>query len=226
MDSELSRLRLRNNELESENKLTKDELHRTRQLLDHDREASLRYVQEIDTLQRKYAEQIMELQGMLNQTDQARTELEAQVMAGRQREEDFHTAFSKAKDQSDARERQFVETKRKWEQERGTLERSILQEKEQRVHSEEARQQAEHMLDRMMAEIDRIKEAERRRREQEEGIRTLLAENNKRIDDVRVQEEKCRIMNMESVQLFAQWQKDYFSAKTSEEAELEQYFLA
>jgi hypothetical protein len=31
------------------------------QLLDHDREASLRYVQEIDSLQRKYAEQIMEL---------------------------------------------------------------------------------------------------------------------------------------------------------------------
>jgi hypothetical protein len=27
-------------------------------------------------------------------------------------------------------------------------------------------------------------------------------------------------------QLFTQWQKDFFSAKTSEEAELEQYFLA
>jgi hypothetical protein len=35
------------------------------QLLDHDREASLRYVQEIDSLQRKYAEQIMELRTCL-----------------------------------------------------------------------------------------------------------------------------------------------------------------
>jgi hypothetical protein len=33
----------RNHEIESELKLTKDELARTRQLLDHDREASLRY---------------------------------------------------------------------------------------------------------------------------------------------------------------------------------------
>ena len=39
-----------------------------------------RYVQEIDSLQRKYAEQIMELQGMLNQSDQVKRELEAQVM--------------------------------------------------------------------------------------------------------------------------------------------------
>ena len=36
-------------------------------------------MQEIDSLQRKYAEQIMELQSMLNQSDQVRRELEAQV---------------------------------------------------------------------------------------------------------------------------------------------------
>lgn len=116
-----------------------------------------------------------------------------------------------------------------------------LTEKEARVQSEEARQAAEHMLDKMMSEIERIKEAERRRREQEENIRcegysvwglvflgprlgwvdafmefvevlnfcprartrvrVLLTENNKRINEVRIQEERCRGMNIESVQV-------------------------
>ncbi len=78
-DAEVLRLRSRVNDLENDVRMTRDELGRTRQLLDHDREASLSYVREIDTLQKKYSEQIVELQGLLNQSEKAHRELEMQV---------------------------------------------------------------------------------------------------------------------------------------------------
>ena len=78
-DAEVMRLRSRVNDLENDLKMTRDELGRTRQLLDHDREASLSYVREIDTLQKKYSEQIVELQSLLNQSEKVRRELEIQV---------------------------------------------------------------------------------------------------------------------------------------------------
>ncbi len=78
-DAEVLRLRSRVNDLENDVRMTRDELGRTRQLLDHDREASLSYVREIDTLQKKYSEQIVELQGLLNQSEKVRRELEMQV---------------------------------------------------------------------------------------------------------------------------------------------------
>jgi hypothetical protein len=55
------------------------QLQRTRSLLDSDKMSSMRYVKEIDSVQRKNTDQIMELQGMLNQSEQARRELEMQV---------------------------------------------------------------------------------------------------------------------------------------------------
>ena len=82
-DSEVLRLRSRVNDLENDLRMTRDELGRTRQLLDHDREASLSYVREIDTLQKKYSEQIIELQSLLNQSEKIRRELELQVCLGR-----------------------------------------------------------------------------------------------------------------------------------------------
>ena len=78
-DAEVLRLRSRVNDLENDLRMARDELGRTRQLLDHDREASLSYVREIDTLQKKYSEQIVELQSLLGQSEKVRRELEMQV---------------------------------------------------------------------------------------------------------------------------------------------------
>jgi hypothetical protein len=59
--------------------ICKDELSRTKALLEQDKAASMRYVKEIDVLQRKNAEQVMQLQALLNQSEQARRDLEIQV---------------------------------------------------------------------------------------------------------------------------------------------------
>jgi hypothetical protein len=80
-DAEALRLRSRIKDLENDVRMTRDELSRTRQLLHHDRGASLKYVREIDTLQKNYSEQIVELQGLLNQSEKVRHELEIQACA-------------------------------------------------------------------------------------------------------------------------------------------------
>ena len=221
-DAEVMRLRSQVNDLENDLKMTKDELGRTRQLLDHDREASLSYVREIDTLQKKYSEQIVELQSLLNQSEKVRRELEIQVRHstfaplipwncsictpfeprrrwrwmlisytcarplasaifhlpllalasalasgcrtvglggsppptlitrlrlgqvnnGRAREEEFHEAFRRAKEQAEAREQYYADLKRKVEMDRGGMERVLQQEREARVQADLARQQA------------------------------------------------------------------------------------
>ena len=71
--------RARSTGVEGEIEICKDELSRTKALLEQDKAASMRYVKEIDVLQRKNAEQVMQLQGLLNQSEQARRELEIQV---------------------------------------------------------------------------------------------------------------------------------------------------
>jgi hypothetical protein len=64
---------------EGDIEICKDELSRTKALLEQDKAASMRYVKEIDVLQRKNAEQVMQLQALLNQSEQARRDLEIQV---------------------------------------------------------------------------------------------------------------------------------------------------
>jgi hypothetical protein len=64
---------------EGEIEICKDELSRTKALLEQDKAVSMRYVKEIDVLQRKNADQVMQLQALLNQSEQARRDLEIQV---------------------------------------------------------------------------------------------------------------------------------------------------
>ena len=63
--------------------------------------------------------------------------------SGRAREEEFHEAFRRAKEQSDARELYYADLKRKVEAERGAMERVLQQERDARQQSDTARQQAE-----------------------------------------------------------------------------------
>jgi hypothetical protein len=39
-------------------------------------------------------------------------------------------------------------------------------------------------------------------------------------------QERVRMHSIENAQIFAQWQNDFFSNKTSQEAEVDSYFLA
>ncbi len=146
--------------------------------------------------------------------------------SGRAREEEFHEAFRRAKEQSDAREHYYADLKRKVEGERAGMERVLQQERDARQQSDTARQQAELLLERMVAEVDRIREAERKRREAEEAVRAQLGLSSRRLVEARALEERCRVQSMETLQGFSQWHGDFFSDRSREEAEMEQFFLA
>lgn len=67
-------------------------------------------------VQRKNQEANTELRMMLNQSEQARRELEIKVQAMSQREELIHEQFQRAKDKTEARESYFADLKRKFEE--------------------------------------------------------------------------------------------------------------
>jgi len=225
-DSEIARLRSRVGELESELTICRDELQRTRALLDSDKMSSMRYVKEIDTVQRRTTEQGMELQNMLNQSEQARRELELQVQAGKSREEEFHSAFARAKEQTEAREIYFAELKRKFADLQQQFDGDMAKERQAKEALEAKVAEGEASVARVKAEVDRFKEAERTRREKEEGIRRMLHEAEAKLTEAKQVEDKVRSQGQQLHLLFAQWQKDFFVNKSREEAELEQYFLA
>lgn len=79
-DLEMQRQARRIMELESQLNITREEYQRTKALLDTDRNSSERTVKEIDFIQRKNSQHIMELQNLLNKSEQARRELELQVL--------------------------------------------------------------------------------------------------------------------------------------------------
>ena len=65
--------------IEGDLAICKDELLKTKALLEQDTAASIKFVKEIDVLQRKNSDQVMQLQALLNKSEQARRELEIQV---------------------------------------------------------------------------------------------------------------------------------------------------
>mmetsp|Transcript_49530 Transcript_49530/g.77364 ORF Transcript_49530/g.77364 Transcript_49530/m.77364 type:complete len:196 (-) Transcript_49530:64-651(-) len=195
-------------------------------MLDNDRNSSSRYIQEIDALQQKYSQQIKELHVSLSESDKNRRELEIQVRNSRTREEEFHHNFKQAKDQAEARETYFAEMRSRYEEERHAIEAQLSQERELRFKSDDGRQQAETTLEKVMGEIERIKESERRRREMEQEVSNRLFDCSQKMVETRTQEEKIRGLTVENHLLFEQWQNDFFSNRTLEEAQQEQYFLA
>ncbi len=78
-EAELLHLRSRVGDLESDLRITREELGRARQLLQHDREASVGVSRDVEMMQRRFAGQVEEMQAMLAQSERARRELEAQV---------------------------------------------------------------------------------------------------------------------------------------------------
>jgi len=225
-DSEMARMRLRIGELESELTICKDELSRARNLIDADKDTSMRYVKEIDSVQRKNQDENLNLRGMLNSSEQARRELEIQLAAATSREEDFHQRFQRAKEQTEAREQYFADLKRKFEDLQGNFDKDMARERESKAEVERHRVLAESNMEKMKQELERFKDMERTRREKEEGVRKLLHESEAKLAEAKVIEEKIRAQGQALHLMFGQWQKDFFSNKSKEESELEQYFLA
>ena len=126
-DLEIHRQARRIMELESQLNITREEYQRTKALLDSDRNSSEKTVKEIDAIQRKNVQHIMELQNLLNKSEQARRELEIQVTNGKAREEEFHLAFSRAKEQTEAREEYFADLKAQFDEMRIAFDRDLHQ---------------------------------------------------------------------------------------------------
>ena len=103
-DMESQRLSRRIMELEAQLNMKDLELSRAKAMLESIAGSSEKTVKEVDVIQRKNSQQLMELQGMLNKSEQARRELEIQISNGTAREEEFQLAFSRAKEQTEARE--------------------------------------------------------------------------------------------------------------------------
>ena len=65
------------------------------------------------------------MQSLLGKSEQNRRELESQLSNSKAREEEFHLAFNRAKEETEARENYFAELKRHYDESRSQLEREI-----------------------------------------------------------------------------------------------------
>mmetsp|Transcript_30669 Transcript_30669/g.71662 ORF Transcript_30669/g.71662 Transcript_30669/m.71662 type:complete len:374 (+) Transcript_30669:3-1124(+) len=225
-DGDVLRLRGRVHELESELTICRDELGRARNLLDQDKDNSARYVRELDMVHRKHQDQVAELRHMLNQSEQARRELEIQNQSLEGKAQMVQESFQRAKEQTEAREQYFADLKRKFEDVQLNFEKDIAIERDGKAEVTRQLQNAEAAMSRQKAEMDQFKEQERIRREKEEGVRKLLHESEAKLIAAKETEEKVSAASKQLHLLFGQWQKDFFINKSKEEAELEQYFLA
>jgi len=225
-DGDVMRLRGRVHELESELTICRDELGRARNLIDSDRDNSARYVRELDVVHRKHQEQTTELRNMLNQSEQARRELEIHNQSLESKAQVVQESFHRAKEQTEAREQYFADLKRKFEDVQSNFEKEVAVERDGKAELQRQLQNAEVAMQRQKAEMDQFKEQERTRREKEEGVRKLLHESESKLAAAREMEEKVSAASKQLHLLFGQWQKDFFVNKSREEAELEQYFLA
>jgi chromosome segregation ATPase len=222
----MMRLRTRVHELESELTICRDELGRARNLLEQDKDNSARYVRELDVVHRKHQDQVLELRGMLNQSEQARRELEIQNQSLESKAQLVQESFHRAKEQTEAREQYFADLKRKFEDVQHHFEKELAAERDAKAELQRQLQSAETAMSRQKSEMDQFKEQERTRREKEEGVRKLLHESESKLVAAREMEEKVSAASKQLHLLFGQWQKDFFINKSKEEAELEQYFLA
>jgi hypothetical protein len=225
-DLEIHRQARRIMELESQLNITREEYQRTKALLDSDRNSSEKTVKEIDAIQRKNVQHIMELQNLLNKSEQARRELEIQVTNGKAREEEFHLAFSRAKEQTEAREEYFADLKAQFDEMRIAFDRDLHQAREEKAEAERKRMEAEAEKNRVVEEMKTIKSKELARREKELTVKQILNDTEHKLIELKQLEEKVRSQSQSLHLLFGQWHKDYFINKSKEEAELENYFLA
>lgn len=225
-DLENQRLNRRIMELESQLSITREELQRTKGMLDFDRKSSEKTVKEIDAIQRNHLHHQMEVQQHLNKSEQERRDLEIQVAQSKAREEEFHLAFSRAKEQTEAREQYFGDLKQQFDEMRQAYDRDLAQAREEKNELERRRAQSETEKDKAQAEIKNLKLKELERREKELSVKQMLQETEHKLVELKHMEDKVRAQSHALHLLFGQWHKDYFINKSKEEVESENYFLS
>ena len=88
-----------------------------------------------------------------------------------------------------------------------------------------ARDQAKQNLERGLRDLQAAGEKERAKRAREEELRLLLQEAESRLVAARQVEARIRGQYRAVCAQFGQWHGDFFSSKTREETDLEQFFL-
>ena len=88
-----------------------------------------------------------------------------------------------------------------------------------------ARDQAKESLDRARRDLQGAGDRDRARRAREEELRAGLQEAEARLVAARQAEARIRGQHRALCAGLAQWHGDFFSSKTREETDLEQFFL-
>jgi hypothetical protein len=227
LDAEVVRLRNRVSELEAENRHTKEELHRTLEVCEIERENSFRYARELEMMQRKYTDHIREIELVLEHKDSLCRDTELQLQSQIQKGQEFGDMFRLGQEQVEARERYFAETRMKYESQLNELVVQVQAEQNQRELAEQMKQLAEKALEKLMLELERIKAVERTRRESEEKFMFQMMESNRRLHDVREHEDKTRTALLKNLDKLRTWQDKFFPPTLgSLEDETENLFMA
>ena len=162
----------------------------------------------------------------LNKSEQARRELEIQISNGTAREEEFHLAFSRAKEQTEAREHYFADLKLQLDELRNAYDRDLAASNEEKNDYMRKLTKSEEEKEKIRLELKNMKTKETERREKELTVKDMLQDTEHKLIELKTLEEKVRGQSQALHLLFGQWHKDYFLNKSQEEAELENYFLA
>ena len=226
LEEEVRRLRNRVSELEAENRSTKDELNRTRVLVDNERESALHYVKEMDQMQRKYTDHIGELQHMLQHNEGLRRETEAQLQVHVRKGDELGDLIRQGQEQVDARELYFSELCVSYEQKLAQFAQQAQLDREQCERAEEARKLAESSLEKLTYELHRIRAADKTRREMEEKLKAQVLESSRRLHELQETEDKTRTKTHQTLKTLHAWHQEYFANAPSSNQDAEQYFLA
>ena len=226
LEEEVRRLRNRVSELEAENRSTKDELNRTRVLVDNERESALHYVKDMDQMQRKYTDHVGELQHMLQHNEGLRRETEAQLQMHMRKGDELENLIRHGQEQVDARELYFSELCASFEQKLAQFAQQAQMDREKCERAEEARQLAESSLEKLTYELHRIRAADKTRREMEENLKAQVLESSRRLHELQETEDKTRTKTHHTLKTLHAWHQEYFAHAPSSNQDAEQHFLA
>ena len=215
---EVVRLRQRTGEQDREVAHLKGQVAVLQHELQREQASAARISADAQLVRNELEQQCKELEKKLFDSEAARAACERQMASSQVRESELRAAVNAVQEEAEQRERfygdlctKLEEERHSMEQERDSLVAEVEAERRKRAQVEREEQLAQKLLERMMAEVERIKAAEARRRDGEHQILRQMQEVERQLQEAKTAEERVRTERAQAVQAFSKWHADFFA---------------
>ena len=215
---EAARLRQRTSEQDREIANLRGQAAVLEHKLQREQASAARISADAQLVRTELEQQCKELQKKLFDSEAARAACERQMASSQARESELRAAVHAVEADAAQRERfygdlctKLEEERHSMEQERDSLVAEVAAERRKRAQVEGEEQLAQKLLERTLAEVERIKAAEARRRDGEHQILRQMQEVERQLQEAKTAEERVRTLGAEAVQAFSKWHADFFA---------------